>query len=120
MQEDLPEYYAAADALVIPSYSESFGLVALEAMSCGVPVIATRLGAFAERIEDGVDGFLVDPTGESVLGCLRPLASERDALNRVAVALRDRPVRTAAVMGRGDLRGFSQAKPRWPAPMAML
>jgi D-inositol-3-phosphate glycosyltransferase len=56
----LPLYYSAADVLVVPSYYESFGLVALESLACGTPVIATRVGAMDTLIQDGRTGFLVD------------------------------------------------------------
>ena len=56
---ELPLYYSAADVCVVPSYYESFGLVALEAMACGVPVIGSRVGGLAQTIQDGETGFLV-------------------------------------------------------------
>jgi D-inositol-3-phosphate glycosyltransferase len=58
-QSVLPRYYAAADLTVLPSYYESFGMVALEAMACGSPVIASRVGGLITTIRDGVTGFLV-------------------------------------------------------------
>ena len=58
-QDVLPLYYAAADATVLPSRYESFGMVALEAMACGSPVIASRVGGLTTTVRDGVTGFLV-------------------------------------------------------------
>ena len=58
-QELLPAYYNAAEVLVMPSDYESFGLVALEAMACGTPVIASEVGGLAFLVEDGVTGFHV-------------------------------------------------------------
>jgi D-inositol-3-phosphate glycosyltransferase len=57
--EQLPMYYNAADICVVPSYYESFGLVALEAMACGVPVVASRVGGLLETVRDGETGYLV-------------------------------------------------------------
>ena len=59
-QERLPDYYAAAEACLIPSYSESFGLVGLEAQACGTAVIASNVEGLASIVRDGVTGFLVD------------------------------------------------------------
>jgi D-inositol-3-phosphate glycosyltransferase len=58
-QHQLPYYYAAALAVIMPSDYESFGLVALEAMACGAPVIASQVGGLAFLIQDGKTGFLV-------------------------------------------------------------
>ncbi len=57
--DDLPLYYSAADVCVIPSYYESFGLVAVEAMACGTPVVASRVGGLASTVTDGVNGYLI-------------------------------------------------------------
>src|SRR5207302_6518209 len=62
-QSVLPLYYAAADVTVLPSYYESFGMVALEAMACGSPVIASRVGGLVTTVRDGVTGFLI-PDGD--------------------------------------------------------
>ena len=57
--ERLPAYYAAADVTVMPSSYESFGLVAVESLACGTPVVCTRVGGLASIIRDGETGFLV-------------------------------------------------------------
>lgn len=56
----LPAYYRAADVCLVPSRSESFGLVALEAAACGTPVVASNVGGLRSLVDDGVTGFLVD------------------------------------------------------------
>jgi D-inositol-3-phosphate glycosyltransferase len=56
----LATYYAAADACLMPSYSESFGLVGLEAQACGTALIASNVAGLASVVRDGVTGFLVD------------------------------------------------------------
>jgi D-inositol-3-phosphate glycosyltransferase len=58
-QDILPDYYAAAEMVVMPSHYESFGMVALEAMAMGTPVIASEVGGLAFLIQDGRNGFLV-------------------------------------------------------------
>ncbi len=53
-------WYRSADVVAVPSYNESFGLVAVEAQACGVPVVAARVGGLREAVADGVSGVLVD------------------------------------------------------------
>ncbi|MBI2964800.1 MAG: glycosyltransferase [Chloroflexi bacterium] len=58
-QEQLPEFYSAADICVLPSFYESFGLAALEAAACGTPVVASRVGGLPTIVKDGETGYLV-------------------------------------------------------------
>ena len=59
-QEQIVPILSVADLFLLPSSAESFGVAALEAMACGVPVVASRVGGLPELIEDGVSGFLHD------------------------------------------------------------
>lgn len=58
-QDKLPYYYSAAEVVVMPSHYESFGMVALEAMACGAPVIASEVGGLAYLVRDGETGFTI-------------------------------------------------------------
>ena len=66
-QEKLPLYYSAADVCVVPSYYETFGLVTLESLACGTPVVATDVGAASSVIRDGETGYLVADNGPGKL-----------------------------------------------------
>ncbi|MFC6080210.1 D-inositol-3-phosphate glycosyltransferase [Sphaerisporangium aureirubrum] len=59
-QHELADWYRAADVTVVPSYNESFGLVALESQACGTPVAAASVGGLRTAVRDGVSGVLVD------------------------------------------------------------
>jgi D-inositol-3-phosphate glycosyltransferase len=59
-QPELADWYRAADVTVVPSHSESFGLVALESQACGTPVVAAAVGGLRTAVRDGVSGLLVD------------------------------------------------------------
>lgn len=75
----LPSFYRAADALVVCSHSESFGLAALEAHACGTPVVATPVGGLSHIVEDGGSGFLVDTRDAATFaGRLKTLLADND------------------------------------------
>lgn len=76
-QECVEDLLPLADVFLLPSAHESFGLVALEAMSAGVPVVVTKVGGTGEVVEDGVCGYLVDPDDpeECAARCLELLDS---------------------------------------------
>jgi len=66
-QEDLPFYYSAADVCVIPSYYESFGLVALESLACETPIVSTRVGGIESIVVQGENGYIVTANTPHIL-----------------------------------------------------
>jgi N-acetyl-alpha-D-glucosaminyl L-malate synthase BshA len=87
-QQDLVPWLSTADVFLLPSSQESFGLAAVEAMACGVPVVASRVGGLPEVIEDGRTGFVSDPSdagamAERAIDLLLD-ASRREAMGRAA------------------------------------
>lgn len=94
--ELLPNYYRAADVVVMPSFAESFGLVAVEAMASGVPVVASRVGGLASTVADGRSGYLVP------WRCPEPFAE------KIELLLRNEPLRAAlGAAGVERMRAFS-------------
>jgi D-inositol-3-phosphate glycosyltransferase len=81
--DKLPLYYNAADVCVVPSYYESFCLVALEAMACGTPVVASHVGGLSVTVRDGETGYLI------------PRHSPQPFAERVAALLADEDLRRA-------------------------
>jgi glycosyltransferase involved in cell wall biosynthesis len=79
-QAQLPAYYQSADILANPSFSESFGMSLVEAMACGKPVVATRVGGMVEIVEPGKTGFLVEQGSSSALADALATLLEDDAL----------------------------------------
>jgi D-inositol-3-phosphate glycosyltransferase len=92
-QASLPFYYSAADAVVMPSRYESFGLAALESMACGTPVVASDVGGLSYLVRDGETGFLV------------PEGDERQFAAKISLLLRDTALRNE--MGK---RGIEEAQ----------
>ncbi len=87
----LSTYYRAADVVVVPSRSESFGLVALEASACGVPVVASGVGGLLTLVDHGESGFLVPDR-------------DPDEFARYIALLLDDPVAAAVMGARGAQR----------------
>jgi D-inositol-3-phosphate glycosyltransferase len=89
-QQALPYHYSAAEVCVVPSHYESFGMVALEAMACGTPVIASRVGGLTFTVQDGRTGFLVpsdDP--ETLAEKLALLLSDEELRRRMGLRAAD-------------------------------
>ena len=86
-QDTLPYYYSAAEVLVMPSHYESFGMVALEAMACGTPVIASEVGGLGFLVQNGETGYTI-PNGEPDVLCDRLSTLLNDANLREAMGRR--------------------------------
>lgn len=81
-QDTLPYYYSAAEVLAMPSLYESFGMVALEAMACGTPVIASDVGGLGYLVQNGVTGFTIpDSDPEMLCEKLSLLLDDHDLRN---------------------------------------
>jgi D-inositol-3-phosphate glycosyltransferase len=90
----LADLYALAEVCVVPSHTESFGLVALEAQASGTPVVATAVGGLVDVVEDGVTGFLIegrDPT--AFAGRIGELLESPTLRERMGTAARERAAR---------------------------
>jgi GT2 family glycosyltransferase len=92
-------------ALLLPTVAETFSYMLSELASLAVPTIATRVGALAERIADGIDGWLVEPTVDALLARVGELDRQRAQLTAVRATLAKRAPRTLAAMAAdyGDL-----------------
>ena len=99
-------------ALLPSTVSETFSYTLSELWRLAIPPIATRLGAFAERIEDGLDGILVDPDAASVLACIAALDRDRTRLQSIREELLRRPHRTLSEM----LNDYAALLPTGPRP----
>jgi D-inositol-3-phosphate glycosyltransferase len=89
-QTKLATYYSAADVLAIPSYYESFGLVALESLACGTPVVASDVGDLRNIIVDGKTGFVInDASPEVFADKLEAILLKRDIETGASYRIRD-------------------------------
>jgi D-inositol-3-phosphate glycosyltransferase len=89
-QHELAEWYRAATVVMVPSYSESFGLVAVEAQACGTPVIAASVGGLRTAVRDGVSGILVDGHAPaSYARAVRELLTQPARLARLSAGARE-------------------------------
>jgi len=89
--EELPKYYRKSDIFVLPSETESFGLVFAEAMSCGLPIAASDVGGIPETVRHGIDGLLCPPGDPALLRAnIRRLMSNADARLKMSDSQRQR------------------------------
>lgn len=101
----LSTYYRAADVVLVPSRSESFGLVALEAGACGIPVVAAAVGGLRTLIDDGRTGYLIDSRDpEAFAAPVRRLLADPALALRVGTAAVERARRYTWATAAGRLR----------------
>jgi glycosyltransferase involved in cell wall biosynthesis len=107
---DIADVYGGADLLVHPSRAESFGLVVVEAMVAGLPVVATPVGIAPEAIRDGKTGFLVrDPTPAALAaGIRRALQRRRDWPSIGAAAAREAEAYAPATWAQGHVEAYEE------------
>lgn len=79
-RRDMERLYPAADIFILPSAYETFSLVSMEAMACGVPVLATRVGGIESYLKDGVNGYLIERDGKDIADRLADVFYTPDAL----------------------------------------
>jgi glycosyltransferase involved in cell wall biosynthesis len=97
-QEDVAPFYAAFDALVLPSSNEGTPVSAIEALAAGRPVVATRVGGVPDVVKEGEDGFLVDPGAtDDLADRLAQLARDPALRERMGRAGRERVLPRYAV-----------------------
>ena len=113
-QDQVVPLLSASDVFLLPSAQESFGLAALEAMACEVPVVASRVGGLPEVIEDGVSGFLHAPDDLDGMAASALRLLTDDALRRrvADAARRDRAREVLRLDDRAAVRGLLRGSAR--------
>jgi glycosyltransferase involved in cell wall biosynthesis len=105
--EELGAAYASADAFVFPSRTETLGLVLLEAMAAGCPVVAANSGGIPDIVTDGVNGFMFDPTDEmGAVGATQQLLADRAARETLRQNARAEAERWSWAAATQQLAGF--------------
>ena len=87
-RRDLPEIYREADAFVFPTAYETFSLVCMEALACGVPIFATRVGGIEDYLVDGENGFAIERDGAAIAAVLGDALADADGLARLRAGAR--------------------------------
>ena len=80
---DVPAFFAASDALVLPTAYETFSLVCMEAMSTAVPVFATRVGGIEDYLEDGINGYGISTDPSEIANKITRVFSDNVLMNNL-------------------------------------
>ncbi|HVR72949.1 MAG TPA: glycosyltransferase [Planctomycetota bacterium] len=111
-QAELPCWHAAADLLVLPSHAEGSPVTVMEALSSGLPVLASRVGGIPDLIEEGRTGWLVPPRdAQALTAALEKLLSGREALEEARGRLVSAPPDLSAARRARDLRRILEDLP---------
>lgn len=118
----LPLYYNAVDVCAVPSLYESFGLVAVEAMACGTPIVASRVGGLRFTIEDDISGLLVPHSDPDALdAALHRVLTDHGLRSRMRVGARQAAIRFSwLTITSSVLRVYEHLMPRTALPTTAL
>jgi len=119
-QDRLPYFYSAADVCVVPSYYESFGLVPLESLACGTPVVATDVGDLKNIIRQGETGYVIaDNAPGNIAASIASILSKPPRDTESTLAIRASVSRfNWANIAEDVVRELRMALDRWPVPVA--
>jgi len=87
-RRNMADFYSAADAFVFPTGYETFSLVCMEAMACGTPVLATRVGGIEDYLQDGSNGYFIDRDPAMIAETIRTLFADPERYVAIAAAAR--------------------------------
>lgn len=105
-RSDMPAVYRAADALVLPTGYEPFGLVVLEAMACGLPALATPIGGIADYMRDGQNGLFIAADGRDIAAKVNMLFSNTSLREKIIAAGRETALAFSWDRAAATLEGF--------------
>ncbi|EMA30476.1 glycosyltransferase family 4 protein [Haloarcula japonica] len=93
-EADLPELYSSADVFILPSKYEGFGLVLLEAIACGTPVIGADAGGIPTAVDDGVDGCVVERNEDSLADTIEEMIQDDQMREEMKISIQERESRS--------------------------
>lgn len=88
IRSDAPYFFSSADLFILPANYEPFGLVGIEALSSGTPILAPRLGGFLDYLRDGKNGYFIERNGEDIADKVKKLKEDRELLLKLSKTAR--------------------------------